>query len=428
MKKTDNLNIIQLNELNFDIVQKYVDSGLPLPSFSKLLPGLKTTKSEEIYENLEPWIQWPSFYTGRNLDGHGVFRLGDYNSFTGRDLLGEWANQKKKIVAIAPMNLSNTTGNNDTFLPDPWTDTHSSGNLYVKWLSGSIKDFVNNNSSGRVSIPSKLKLIFGLTYFLSFKEIRKLLHYYKKIKNVKFRKAIFLDYALVSIYTAIIKKHKDELRGLLFLNAGAHIQHHYFFNSKHTINNDLKNPEWYISDSLDPLGEVLIAYDEMLAPLLEEGQNTLVVTGLSQDPYIMVKHYYRLLDHKNFLSIHQIKYQDVQPRMTRDFEIFFDNEAEKISSMATLQSFCDQNGVRVFGEMEERDGSLFVTSTYPNSMSENTFFKGGLEIDLDESFVFVAIKNGMHNQVGYWSAVGMRDEFKDWDIEYIWDFFAYLKA
>ena len=39
--------------------------------------GYARTLSEEIYEHIEPWIQWFTVHTGMPYAKHGVFRLGD---------------------------------------------------------------------------------------------------------------------------------------------------------------------------------------------------------------------------------------------------------------------------------------------------------------------------------------------------------------
>jgi len=52
------LILIELNEINFDVVEKYVvaDAGR-FPALAKLLAGARVrTTSEENYEQLEPWI------------------------------------------------------------------------------------------------------------------------------------------------------------------------------------------------------------------------------------------------------------------------------------------------------------------------------------------------------------------------------------
>ena len=76
MKSSNNLQLICLNELNLDLLKKYSEK-YDLRNLKKLLAlTFIETQAEETYEKLEPWIQWPSVYTGLDSDNHGVFRLG----------------------------------------------------------------------------------------------------------------------------------------------------------------------------------------------------------------------------------------------------------------------------------------------------------------------------------------------------------------
>ena len=69
---------LELNELNFDFVQEYCARG-ELPTFRGMLRKyqLFETVAEKSYPELEPWIQWPTVYSGKTYAEHGVFRLGD---------------------------------------------------------------------------------------------------------------------------------------------------------------------------------------------------------------------------------------------------------------------------------------------------------------------------------------------------------------
>ncbi len=78
MTKEQKLIFWELNEINFDYVNFYIGEG-KLPNWKKLIEdhGLFTTLAEENYNDLEPWIQWPTIRTGLTFEEHGVFRLGD---------------------------------------------------------------------------------------------------------------------------------------------------------------------------------------------------------------------------------------------------------------------------------------------------------------------------------------------------------------
>ena len=118
------LIILQLNEVNFDLVKKYISKGY-LKNFKFLLENNNfiETKSEEKYENLEPWIQWVSFYSGKSFSEHKVFRLNENanNKWSFYDDLEK--KYKKKLALLFPMNLENTFTNDTFFIPDPWTET-----------------------------------------------------------------------------------------------------------------------------------------------------------------------------------------------------------------------------------------------------------------------------------------------------------------
>ena len=57
-----------LNELNFDYIKFYIDQGL-LTNFKKLfdLQQPIKTSSENEYKLLEPWVQWVTIHTGKNV-------------------------------------------------------------------------------------------------------------------------------------------------------------------------------------------------------------------------------------------------------------------------------------------------------------------------------------------------------------------------
>lgn len=78
----EKLVLLELNEINFDYVERYLKMGISLKGFQSLFDhGIITTSSEEQYELLEPWIQWPSVHTGMTFKEHQVFRLGDIINF-----------------------------------------------------------------------------------------------------------------------------------------------------------------------------------------------------------------------------------------------------------------------------------------------------------------------------------------------------------
>ena len=75
------LIFIQLNEINFELVYKYINSAnkKKFTNLRYLKKNFKNfeTFAEDKYENIEPWIQWASVHLGKNYKSHQIFRLGD---------------------------------------------------------------------------------------------------------------------------------------------------------------------------------------------------------------------------------------------------------------------------------------------------------------------------------------------------------------
>lgn len=279
------LLFIQLNEINFDLVSKYIEKFPDsFHNFRKILSGPKIiTKSEDDYENLEPWIQWVSVNTGKEFNQHNIFRLGDITVSSNEQIYEKIESLGYKVGAISPMNTENRLKNGSYFIPDPWTLTNSDKSIWSKLIHKTISQTVNDNSEAKISLLSALVLLCGLIKFAQFK------HYKTYIKlaftsfGAPWRKALFLDLFLNDVHYAFYRK-KDTDFSTIFLNAGAHIQHHYLLNSqilKKSFSN--RNPSWYLKETIDPFEEMLEVYDSIIKDILStKNTEILIATGLSK--------------------------------------------------------------------------------------------------------------------------------------------------
>ena len=218
-------------------------------------------------------------------------------------------------------------------------------------------------------------------------------------------KAVVLDSLLADVHLTLWKKHKPDF-STLFLNSGAHIQHHYLFNSK-AYQGNLKNPEWYCPVGFDPLIQILSEYDYQLGKLLELNNVKLIIaTGLHQQPHNHLTYYWRLKEHVKFTEMIGIKnLSEILPRMSRDFLIKFKNETDALNAENLLNSFyAFKDDFKIF-EVDNRGTSLFVELVYPNDIEDNDSIyskESNLKLENFKSYLaFVAIKNGEHNGIGY---------------------------
>ena len=233
--------LLALNELNLDYIKGYVSQG-KLANFGELLKcGVVNTTSESKYELLEPWIQWATVQTGKTYDQHQVFRLGDMVDRPDlHQIFEDLAKSGLSVGAISPFNAYNRLNNSKFFIPDPWTQTKASGGYIIEKLSRTVSRFVNSNASGKVGPVDVIWLLLGFIVYVRVKR------WSKFFKLVSLRKkpgvqAAVLDMILLEVFVTLQKKHKPDYSHLFF-NGGAHVQHHYMFNSSQ-YKGDFKNPE-----------------------------------------------------------------------------------------------------------------------------------------------------------------------------------------
>jgi hypothetical protein len=396
-----NLLLVELNEVNFDLAAPYAERN-GLTNLAKVIKQATGTASEQVYEKLEPWVQWVSVHTGKTAEQHDIFRLGDIVGSKQPQFFEDVERRGFSVGAISPMNAENRLSNPAYFVPDPWTKTPADSSMWSRALGNAVSQAVNDNAHGKMSLLSLFSLAAGL---LRFAKIR---HYPLYVRlalgSLKhgFRKALFLDLLLHDVHLTLFQNRKTDF-STLFLNAGAHIQHHYFLNARQSVKTELKNPGWYAPADLDPFGEVLALYDVILGDYLDmPGIDLIVATGLTQVPYDRVKFYYRLKDHPAFLKDLGIAYKAVHPRMTRDFLIEFGNAQEALAAQAKLAGFTTADGTQVFGDIDNRGDSLFVTLTYPHEIGTGFMISdGSQQLDLHPHVAFVAINNGMHASHGF---------------------------
>jgi hypothetical protein len=189
----------------------------------------------------------------------------------------------------------------------------------------------------------------------------------------------------------------------LFLNAGAHIQHHYLFSAD-CYGGPHRNPEWYLRSGEDPVREVYEAYDRVLGAVSQAFPDArlMIATGLHQEPHGQVTYYWRLRRHAEFLQRVGVPFAEVQPRMSRDFLIVCDSPEQAALAQQRLDSAKTADGTPLF-DVDNRGRDLFVMLTYPREIQTTLPFAIGNERYTlsSEEVAFVALKNGEHSGIGY---------------------------
>jgi hypothetical protein len=397
------LLFLELNEVNFDFLRRYARLG-QLPTFSKLFAaqGYALTESEDQYEKLEPWIQWVTAHTGQSLAQHGVFRLGDIVS---RDIPQIWEKLEERgmrVGAVSPMNAKNRLRQPAFFVPDPWTQTAVHASPVLQRLYEAIVQVVGDNASARVTPRSIANLLKGFVAFASPAHWGRYVKLALTARSRPWRKAIFLDLLLADVFMHEVRRTRPHF-ATLFVNAAAHIQHHYLFCSS-VYEGGIRNPEWYVRPGVDPVLEVYQLYDRIIARAMAAFPQArlMIGTGLHQNPHPKVTFYWRLQDHAGFLRRLGVDFSSVQALMSRDFVVTCASPEAARAAEQRLGLVTANDGVPLF-EVDNRGNDLFVMLTYPNDITGQTTYRlgDGAAQPLREHVVFVALKNGEHHGVGY---------------------------
>lgn len=395
---------LELNEVNFAFVKTYVERGC-LPTFGRLLARhqLFETVSEKAYPHLEPWIQWPTVYTGKSYAEHGIFRLGDAVQHDHEQIWEALERGGASVGAVSPMNAANRCRSPDFFLPDPWTVTPVSADPRTSQLYALIRDLVNDNASSQASSVALMRRILPLAMpFLKPGSFARYLAILKTAIRHRWAKAAFLDSLLTDLFLGLMRRHGTQF-GSLFLNSAAHIQHHHMFDSA-VYQGERRNPGWYSSaadSDVDPLLFIYGVYDQILAQVLAvPDARVLITTGLSQVPNERDHYQYRIVDFAHFFQAICPVDAEIEPRMSRDFLLRFSDVAAAEAARRQLEA-ATCAGKPLF-LIDDRGTSLFCQVGYfgpPEGLHSG--FVNGREVDLSQHLVLVSIENAIHQTIGY---------------------------
>src|ERR1044072_1483678 len=210
-----------------------------------------------------------------------------------------------------------------------------------------------------------------------------------------------LDLLLTDIFVSMTRKHDVDFASL-FLNAAAHIQHHYMFNAGGYAGPHA-NPDWYVRADADPLLHIRRLYDPLVGQIADAfpQHRLMIATGLHQDPYPDLLFYWRLRDHAAFLTEMEAPFGRVEPRMSRDFVVFCDSAEQAAEAERILGAAEASDGQKLF-DVDNRGDSLFVMLVYPGDIKGLGYRVRNRQFDdLAGKTAFVAIKNGEHNGIGH---------------------------
>jgi hypothetical protein len=413
------LLFLEFNEINLESIRYYTARQL-LPNLRRLIEnnGWASTTSEQRYEDVEPWIQWVTAHTGKSLQEHQVFRLGDIVQHELPQIWESLETHGLRVGALGPMNAAHRVREPAFFVPDFWTQTRISAPPSLARLHGAVSQLVSDNAQARLTPGSMAALLMGLAAYAAPGNYSLYASLAMTSRVRSWHRAILLDLLLSDVFASLVRRTSPDF-ATLFLNAGAHIQHHYLFSAQ-CYGGPHRNPEWYVASGVDPVLEVYEVYDRILGTIRRKfpSARVMIATGLHQDPHGEGVYYWRLRRHADFLTRIGVPFERVEPRMSRDFLVVCRDTEQAMQAQARLAGAIANKDALPLFEVDNRGVDLFVTLTYAREIPAGFAITVGQDTfsGLDEDVVFVALKNGQHNGLGYFLDTGA--DFRAGDIRF----------
>jgi glycosyltransferase involved in cell wall biosynthesis len=391
------LLVIELNEFNKDLLKNSAEK-FKFQNIQKLI-SLKevVTVSPDTYESnsLEPWVQWVSIHTGTPFSHHKIQHLGDVPHLDNPQI---WETLSEKGVSSGIWGAMNASRgyakNNMFFLPDPWTFSEEGYPSKVAKLLElpryASKNYLNL-SKKKLFSKSRHFLQVLLTSGILLKllaEIPGFIRNLIKYKGEHFVYISFADYALTLLFLEYKKKFDPDF-SILFLNSLAHLQHHHWKGLDYENNHRLFAGLKYI--------------DSLLEQILNDQAQTekiIFLGGLSQKntnnevPWIL----YRPHDQSVFLRHMQIDFKHVEPHMTHDAHLFFENEDECRRASTILES-AEIEGKKLFLVERYLDApkKLFFRIDFTDEVAASSHFRvRGHEYLFSDFFKPIVVRTGKH--------------------------------
>jgi hypothetical protein len=222
-QKTQRVIQLELNEISPVLIKQLVSQG-HLPNFKKVIASWheSETTSEDVYENIEPWIQWVSAHTGKTFGEHGVFRLGDVHELKDDQIWEKLSDRGLKCAIVGAMNAKPGRQKEGVFFPDPWSKSNTTVPADLRSLWDLVSSRVQAHASAQPSLADILKAVksagqFNISLRLMVR-IAKQLVAQRVDPKVKWRLAGLFDLFLADIFCSVQKN--QEYRFLtLFLNS-----------------------------------------------------------------------------------------------------------------------------------------------------------------------------------------------------------------
>jgi hypothetical protein len=415
--------MIEFNELCPSLMKRFIESG-HLPHFKRFYKEseIYVTDAEEEGENLNPWVQWVTVYSGLCAKEHNIKTLSEGHLLTTKAIWDLLSDAGYRVWVCGSMNPRYDVPLNGCLLPDPWSTgiipyPPDEWEVYHNYIRSAVQE--HTNESGENTISHSKFLTFMLRRGLSLETIFKTAHQLvsERIANTHWKRATIMDQCQWDVFRHYYNKIRPHF-STFFLNSTAHFQHSYWRDMEperflHHSNNreqsELKNAILYGYKNMDELMGRFMK--------LAGTETTLIFcTALSQQPYLDYestggRHYYRLQSEKALVDHLGITQRfSYEPIMAEQFYLRFNSEEEAQQAEQQLRAYRVQDK-RVFSDdrtrlfhMARNDQAILIqcrcTSAVPHDVVITSEDSSKCIPFFDVFYQVNTVKSGRHHPDG----------------------------
>ena len=425
---------LELNELCSDLIDRWIDEGV-LPNFKALRDSshvFLTLADTDKPDELEPWIQWYSVHTGLPYRDHCVFHLTDGRQASHPDIWRQVIEQGGKTINFSSMNARPFTSTSSVFVADPWCEKDNASppelNIYNRFVAHNVREYSNAQNS--LSLGDYWKFFrFLVTHGLKAATIRDIICQLaaERIRpEQSYRRVAILDALQFDVFAHYYRKVQPDFASF-FVNSVAHLQHG-FWRHMEPQSFDVQPSENELLHYGNAIRNGYIAMDKLIGKMRRladrYGATIVMQTALSQQPFTRYEasggqRFHRLKSPKDFLKLCDISATKVEPVMTHQYMLTFDNEQDRRVAYDRLVGFELESGKKLFGFSELGSattlhfGCQVSQATDPDCRVVGRMSNMGYRFG-DLLYAMDGTKSGCHHPQGaLWMATGQHHRHED---------------
>jgi Type I phosphodiesterase / nucleotide pyrophosphatase len=409
----------EFNELCPWLIDQWMDQGI-LPNFKRLYGQstvFETTADVTDPGNLEPWIQWYSLHTGLSFDQHRVFHLTDGAKADHDDLWRIAYQAGRTVMNFAGMNARPFAFDGSVYVADPWCEDGNASppelNIYNRFVGANVREYSNPQSRLTLRDYGRFAAFMashGLRATTVAAIIEQLIEERVGDKRRSWKRAALLDRLQYDVFHHYNAKARPDF-ATFFINSTAHLQHSYWRQFQPEV--FAAKPD---AESVALYGDAVQfgyrAMDQLLGDFMDladkSGAMLVLMTALSQQPYLAAedvggKHFYRLRDVEAMFRRFSLPFRDIDPTMTHQYRVRFENKADRAAVRKTLESFALADGRALFGFNDRTADGLYFSCDIYNEIDPATSIitpDGSTIPFVDFAYKIDATKSGRHHPAG----------------------------